>query len=72
MGSPLQKPRGPAESPPPAPSSDPGEINAYIGRIATELRQLAERSDLSFLAYLLSMVEEEALSAGRDRSSGRR
>lgn len=72
MGSPLQKPRGPAESAPPPPSSDAGEINAYIGRIATELRQLAEGSDLSFLAYLLSMVEEEALSAARGRPSCRR
>jgi hypothetical protein len=32
----------------------------YIAGMARELRSLATKSDLGFLAYLLSMVEQEA------------
>lgn len=32
----------------------------YVERVAREMRVMALRSELGFLAYLLSMVEEEA------------
>jgi hypothetical protein len=42
--------------------------------MARELRELAARSDLGFLAYLLSMVEQEAETAanGTPSSSDRK
>jgi hypothetical protein len=39
----------------------------YIRGMARELQAMAARADLGFLAYLLSMVEQEA---GRASSSG--
>ncbi len=38
----------------------------YIGRISAELKTLAQRADLPFLAYLIAMVEDEA----RGRAGG--
>ena len=40
--------------------STTAETAEYIGGIARELRSLASQADLGFLAYLLSMVEQEA------------
>ncbi|MEJ0013632.1 MAG: hypothetical protein WDM94_13645 [Bauldia sp.] len=45
------------------------ETAQYIGGMARELRALAAKSDLGFLAYLLSMVEQEADLEGRDKPS---
>jgi hypothetical protein len=42
------------------PKSTTSETAEYIGGIAKELRSLASQADLGFLAYLLSMVEQEA------------
>ena len=39
------------------------ETAQYIAGLAKELRSLAAQSELGFLAYLLSMVEQEADSA---------
>ena len=41
------------------------ETARYISGIAKELRVLAAKSDLTFLSYLLSMAEEEALLTAR-------
>lgn len=49
------------------PSSSPTsrETADYIERAARELRVIAAQSDLEFLAYLFSMVEEGAAATGR-------
>ncbi len=45
---------------------DPDDTARYIGSLANELRGMAMRQDLGFLAYLLAMVVEEAeATAGR-------
>ena len=36
----------------------------YVSRMAAELRLIATRADLGFLAYLLGMAEEEAARQG--------
>ncbi len=46
--------------PPSSPTSR--ETAEYVGRLAGELRAIAAQSDLEFLAYLLSMVEEGAVA----------
>ena len=38
------------------------ETARYIGNMAKELRAMAVRADLDFLAYLLSMVEDDAVA----------
>lgn len=53
---------------------DPGKSEAaesarYIGGMARELRAMAVKSDLGFLAYLLSMVEQEADTAANGKPS---
>jgi hypothetical protein len=50
------------------------ETARYIGGMARELRGIAVKSDLGFLAYLLSMVEQEADTAanGKPSSAGRK
>ncbi len=45
------------------------ETAQYIGGLARELRALAAKSDLGFLAYLLSMVEQEADIESADRAA---
>ncbi|HVY21496.1 MAG TPA: hypothetical protein VHA70_15650 [Bauldia sp.] len=42
------------------PKSTAEDAARYIGGMARELRDLAAKSDLGFLVYLLSMVEQEA------------
>ena len=45
----------------------------YIGGLAKELRGLAAKSDLGFLAYLLAIVEDDAEATVRrltERKSG--
>ena len=37
----------------------------YIGTIAKELRVMAAKADLGFLAYLLSMVEQEGAATAK-------
>jgi hypothetical protein len=39
------------------------ETAEYIGGLAKELRAMASKADLGFLAYLLAMVEQEAEGA---------
>jgi hypothetical protein len=41
------------------------ETADYVERLARELRTIAAQSDLEFLAYLFSMVEEDAAAMGR-------
>lgn len=56
-----------AASPPPDPS-DKLSTSRYIGHMAGELRRLAERADLHFLAYLLEMAESDALTSPASRT----
>jgi hypothetical protein len=44
---------------------DPRDTARYVQRLAKELRTMAQESDLAFLAYLLSMAEEEAAATVR-------
>ncbi len=46
------------------------EAAQYIAAIAHELRTVAVRADLGFLAYLLGMVEDEAAVAGKKQAEG--
>jgi hypothetical protein len=39
---------------------DAEDTARYIGGLARELRTLAAKADLGFLAYLLAMVEDDA------------
>lgn len=50
----------------------PLETATYISLLAKELRTLALRADLGFLAFLLAMTAEEAetIARGTDRESG--
>jgi hypothetical protein len=41
------------------------ETAEYIGGLAKELRAMAAKADLGFLAYLLAMVEQEAEGAAK-------
>ena len=44
-----------------------GELTArYISQIAHELRIIASKADLAFLAYLLAMVEDEASASATE------
>ena len=57
---------------PPAPLA-PEEAAAYVGGIAQELAAIAREAKLEFLAYLLDLVREEALtqnSVGRRSAKG--
>ena len=49
----------------PQSSSTTRETADYVERLARELRAIAAQSDLEFLAYLFSMVEEDAAAMGR-------
>jgi hypothetical protein len=49
----------------PAPPRTVRDTAYYIEKLAKELRTMAAESNLGFLAYLLSMVEEEAGTAAR-------
>jgi hypothetical protein len=46
-------------------SRDRRETAAYITTMARDLKQIAARADLGFLAYLLSMVEDDAAATMR-------
>jgi hypothetical protein len=50
------------------------EAARYIGGMARELRTMATKSDLGFIAYLLSMVEQEAdaVAVGKQPPNGRK
>jgi hypothetical protein len=39
---------------------DAADTARYIGGLARELRELASKADLGFMAYLLAMVEDDA------------
>ena len=41
-------------------TADRADAARYVGRMSSELRAIAQRADLPFLAYLLSMVEDES------------
>jgi hypothetical protein len=60
---------------PMAPLASAHDTICYIGDMTSELRNLADRSGLPFLAYLLDIVVEEAnaqcASVGSMQSSGR-
>ncbi|MEX0851657.1 MAG: hypothetical protein WD036_00010 [Bauldia sp.] len=66
-----------------ATAAEPQDTARYIDSLAKELRALAASQNLSFLAYLLAMVADEAeaavrglnqeeAEAGGARGSGRR
>jgi len=57
---------------PPATTSTTAETAEYIGGIARELRAIATRAELGFLAYLLSMVEHEAAETVTRSQRGQR
>jgi len=48
--------------------ADPEETARYIGRLAREMRQMAAKANLGFLAYLLAMVEDDADAAAREHA----
>jgi hypothetical protein len=58
-----------AESEPP-PSGE-AETATYIAGMAKELRTMAAKVNLGFLAYLLAMVEEDAAETARRLSRGK-
>jgi hypothetical protein len=46
---------------------DARETARYIQQMAKELRNMASESNLGFLAYLLSMVEDDAAATARQQ-----
>ncbi len=44
---------------------DAEDTARYIGRLAHELRALAAKANLGFLAYLLAMVEDDAVATAQ-------
>ncbi len=48
---------------------DGEEAAQYIAALAHELRTVAARADLGFLAYLLAMVEDEAVAATKQQAA---
>ena len=44
---------------------DPAETARYIGGLAREMRAMATKANLGFLAYLLAMVEDDAEATAR-------
>ena len=50
---------------------DGEEAAQYIAALAHEMRMLAAKADLGFLAYLLAMVEDEAGSSIRKQAEQR-
>ena len=52
-----------------SPMQPEGEDTAqYISMLARELRIMAAKADLGFLAYLLAMVEDEATATVRKQA----
>jgi hypothetical protein len=51
---------------------DAGDTARYIGGLARELRALAAKADLGFLAYLLAMVEDDAEATARRHAEEKR
>ena len=49
--------------PPVQPSGE--ETAQYISMLSRELRMMAAKADLGFLAYLLGMVEDEATASAQ-------
>ena len=47
---------------------DGEEAAQYIAALARELRLMAAKADLGFLAYLLAMVEDEAAASARKQA----
>jgi hypothetical protein len=58
------------ETQPQSPAANPADAASYIASLAGELRDMARRADLGFLAYLLAMVEDEAATTATARSRG--
>ncbi len=50
---------------------DAAETARYIAGLAHELRQMAARANLGFLAYLLAMVEDDAQASAEKLAAGR-
>ena len=47
------------------------DTDRYISMLARELRIMAAKADLGFLAYLLAMVEDEATATVRKQAERR-
>ena len=47
------------------------DTDQYISMLARELRIMAAKADLGFLAYLLAMVEDEATATVRKQAERR-
>lgn len=58
-------------SPGPSSDADSAATADYISAIARELRTLAAKSNLGFLAYLLAMVEDDAQETPRRLADAR-
>jgi hypothetical protein len=54
------------------PRPDAADTARYIGGLAREMRALAVKADLGFLAYLLAMVEDDAEATARRHAERRR
>ena len=50
---------------------DGEEAAQYVAALAHELRMVAAKADLGFLAYLLGMVEDEAAASMRKQAGER-
>jgi hypothetical protein len=50
---------------PSAPSPEPSEVAAYIANHCQALHEIARRSQLDFLAYLVDMARLEAVEQAR-------
>jgi hypothetical protein len=55
-------------------AAGPAEVAAYVASMAHELREMAERHQLTALAYLLELarLEAESRAADADRGGSRR
>ena len=63
--------RNPHEFTKPPLQPDGEETAQYIAVLAHELRTMAAKANLGFLAYLLAMVEDEATANARKRADQR-
>ncbi len=66
----LRQPVAESRQPRPASAGDPREVAVYIADVSLEMRNMARRANMAFLAYLLEMVFQEAFDLSRPRGKG--
>jgi len=59
-------------APDPAENSNPVQIATYIADVSLEMRNLARKANLSFLAYLLEMTFQEAFDISQNRGRSKK